>query len=842
MKFYTCAHQYGSKVLVRGVNNGVRFTKRADFSPTLYVKSKEPSKFKSLYGEDLQPVEFANNNEAKEFVQTYGQVENFPIYGQTNYGYQYITHTYPGEIQWDITQLNIQTIDIETSAEHGFPDVQNPIEEVLLITVKNLITRQIITFGCGDFDDKCEEVESLRAQGNKFLYVKCDNERDLLETFVRFYSENYPDIITGWNCDLFDIAYLISRVERLFCSEDDTTMKKKFSPWGLVRRKNVTIMGREHVSYDITGVAIIDYIDLYKKFTYVRRESYKLDYIGEVELGLKKMENPYESFREFYVKDWQKFVEYNIRDVEIVDALEHKMKLIELILTMAYDAKCNFNDVFSQVRTWDCIIYNHLHNQNIQIPQKKESRGRQIEGAFVQEPKPGQYDWVVSFDATSLYPSIIMQYNQSPETFVEGHVKDTTVNGLLEGKYNLDDLQTNDYTMTANGYCYTREKQGKFPEIVQKFFDDRQRYKKLMIAAEKEYEITKDSRLKNDISKYNNFQMARKIQLNSLFGAWGNEYFRYYDSRIAEGITMTGQYIIRKVGTALDVYLNKVVGTHGHNYSFYSDTDSCYISLDPLVRKYYSNLPRDKLIDVLDKICEEKITETINKSCDGLADYTNAFQKKIIFKREAIAERGLWVAKKRYALNVYDNEGVRYKDPKLKVMGLEIVRSSTPAPVRESLKEAVRLALTTDEKTLQGFIEHTRILFNKFEPEQIAFPRGVNGLMKYTSGADIYAKGTPMHVRGALMYNHLLRKNKLDKKYELIQEGEKIKFLYLKEPNHIRENCIAFIGKIPKELDLDRYIDYNTMFEKSFLEPIKQIIEGLGWQTEVTATLEDLFT
>jgi DNA polymerase elongation subunit (family B) len=842
MKFYTCAHQYGSKVLVRGVNNGVRFTKRADFSPTLYVKSKEPSKFKSLYGEDLQPVEFANNNEAKEFVQTYGQVENFPIYGQTNYGYQYITHTYPGEIQWDITQLNIQTIDIETSAEHGFPDVQNPIEEVLLITVKNLITRQIITFGCGDFDDKCEEVESLRAQGNKFLYVKCDNERDLLETFVRFYSENYPDIITGWNCDLFDIAYLISRVERLFCSEDDTTMKKKFSPWGLVRRKNVTIMGREHVSYDITGVAIIDYIDLYKKFTYVRRESYKLDYIGEVELGLKKMENPYESFREFYVKDWQKFVEYNIRDVEIVDALEHKMKLIELILTMAYDAKCNFNDVFSQVRTWDCIIYNHLHNQNIQIPQKKESRGRQIEGAFVQEPKPGQYDWVVSFDATSLYPSIIMQYNQSPETFVEGHVKDTTVNGLLEGKYNLDDLQTNDYTMTANGYCYTREKQGKFPEIVQKFFDDRQRYKKLMIAAEKEYEITKDSRLKNDISKYNNFQMARKIQLNSLFGAWGNEYFRYYDSRIAEGITMTGQYIIRKVGTALDVYLNKVVGTNGHNYSFYSDTDSCYISLDPLVRKYYSNLPRDKLIDVLDKICEEKITETINKSCDGLADYTNAFQKKIIFKREAIAERGLWVAKKRYALNVYDNEGVRYKDPKLKVMGLEIVRSSTPAPVRESLKEAVRLALTTDEKTLQGFIEHTRILFNKFEPEQIAFPRGVNGLMKYTSGADIYAKGTPMHVRGALMYNHLLRKNKLDKKYELIQEGEKIKFLYLKEPNHIRENCIAFIGKIPKELDLDRYIDYNTMFEKSFLEPIKQIIEGLGWQTEVTATLEDLFT
>ena len=843
MKFYTCAHQYGSKVLVRGVHNGVRFPKRDDFSPVLYVKAKVKgeTKHKSLFGEDLQPIEFEDNNAAKEFIQNYGQVENFSIYGQTNFGYQYITHKYPGEIQWDMSQLKIQTIDIETSSENGFPDVQNPIEEVLLITVKDLVSRQIITFGCQDFDDKCEEIVKLREQGNKFLYVKCDNERDLLDTFIRFFSDNHPDIITGWNCDLFDIAYLISRVERLFCTDEDNTMKKKFSPWGLVRRKTVTIMGREHVSYDITGVAIIDYIDLYKKFTYTRRESYKLDFIGEVELGLKKMENPYETFREFYTKDWQKFVEYNIRDVEIVDALEHKMKLIELILTMAYDAKCNYNDVFSQVRTWDCIIYNHLHNQNIQIPQKKENKGRSIEGAFVKEPKPGQYDWVVSFDATSLYPSIIMQYNQSPETFVQGYAKDTTVKGLLDKKYDLSDLKDQNYCMTSNGYCYTREKQGVFPEIVQKFFDDRQRYKKLMIAAQKEYEETKNPKLKNDISKFNNFQMARKIQLNSLFGAWGNEYFRYYDARIAEGITMTGQYIIQEVGKALNDYLNKVVGTNGHDYSFYSDTDSCYISLEPLVRKFYGNLDRDKIISVLDRICEEKITEAINKSCDQLADYTNAFQKKIIFKREAIAERGLWVAKKRYALNVYDNEGVRYKDPKLKVMGLEIVRSSTPAPVRESLKEAVRLCLTTDEKTLQSFIATTRLNFNKLAPEEIAFPRSVNGLVKYTSRADIYSKGTPIHVRGALMYNHLLEKNKLTKKYETIQEGEKIKFLYLKQPNTIRENCIAFIGKIPKELDISKYVDYNTMFEKSFLEPLNQIVDGLGWSTEPKATLEDLF-
>ena len=840
MKFYTSAHQYGSKILVRGVHNGVRFNRREDFSPVLYVKSKEESIHKSLYGDNLQPIEFESNNEAKEFIQAYGEVDNFAIYGQTNFGYQYITHKFPGEIQWDMNALKIQTIDIETKAEFGFPDINNPIEEILLITVKDLISRQIITYGCGDFDDKNSEIiNNLRAQGNKFLYVKCDDERDLLETYIRYHSDNHPDIITGWNCELFDIAYLIARVERLF--NDENATKKKFSPWGLVARKNMNVMGREMFTYEMKGIAVLDYLDLYKKFTYSNQESYKLDHIASVELGKKKLEHPYETFREFYTKDWQRFVEYNVVDVEIVDELERKLKLIELILTMAYDAKCNYNDVFSQVRTWDCLLYNHLYEKNIHIPQKRDQQGRGIEGAFVKEPKPGKYDWVVSFDATSLYPSIIMQYNMSPETMVNGYVKDTTVRGLLDRNYDLDDLKENDYCMTSNGYCYTRTKQGLFPEIVEKFFGDRQRYKKLMIAAQREYEETKNEKLKNDISKYNNFQMARKIQLNSLFGAMGNEYFRYYDARVAEGITMTGQYIIQEVGNALNAYLNKVVGTENHDYSFYSDTDSCYISLEPLVRKFYPDMDRDKLIGILDKICEEKITEAINKSCDRLADYTNAFQKKIIFKREAIAERGIWVAKKRYALNVYDNEGVRYKDPKLKVMGLEIVRSSTPAPVRASLKEAVRLCLTSDEATLQKFIEETREAFYKMSPEEIAFPRGVNGLEKYTSQSDIYAKGTPMHVRGALMYNHLIKKANLDKKYELIQEGEKIKFLYLKEPNTIRENCIAFLGTMPKELDIHKYIDYKMMFQKAFLDPLNMIVGGIGWSTEPKATLEDLF-
>lgn len=336
--------------------------------------------------------------------------------------------------------------------------------------------------------------------------------------------------------------------------------------------------------------------------------------------------------------------------------------------------------------------------------------------------------------------------------------------------------------------------------------------------------------------------MARKIQLNSLYGAMANEYFRFYDDRIAEGITLTGQYIIRATASALDTFVNKIVGTKDEMYSFYSDTDSCYITLKAVVDKFFADKDMDKLIDILDKIGTEQIEPCISVAMDGLVEYTHAYEKKIFFKREAIADKAIWIAKKRYAMNVYDNEGTRYKEPKLKVMGLEIVRSSTPAPVRESLREAVRLTLTTDEKTLQDFIEKTRKAFKQMAAEDIAFPRGCNNLQKYTNTSDIYSKGTPMHVRGSLLYNHYLKKNKLTQKYELIQEGDKIKFLYLKEPNTLRENCISFNSKIPPEFDIHKYVDYNLMFQKAFLDPMDTIVKSLDWDTEKQNTLEDLFS
>lgn len=827
MKFYTSVIQYGNSILFRGFEDGEKVQRKVPFSPTLFVKSQAPSKYKSLYGDDLKPVQLGDINSAKEFLEQYKDIDNFPIFGNTSYQYQYISENYSNEVEFDLKHISIVTIDIETSTENGFPDVLNPEEEVLLISLQDYNTKEIITYGCRPY------------KTNGTHYVLCKDERELLTRFISDFQKINPHVITGWNVEFFDIPYLMARITKKF----GEATAKKLSPWGVIKRREVERAGRKDIQYDLYGISVLDYLDLYRKFTYSAQESYKLDHIAKVELGREKLNHDeFDSFKDFYTNDWQKFVEYNIVDVRLVDALEDKMRLIDLIITMAFDAKCNFNDIFSAVRTWDCILYNHLLKKNIIVSQRRhvETEG-QIAGGYVKEPVPGKYDWVVSFDATSLYPSIIMGWNMSPETL---HKSGFTVQmkDLLTGSEELAEAHEFNLAVAANGHCFTRDKQGLFPEIVDTLFKERQHYKKLMLQAQSEYEATKDEKHQNNISRYNNRQMARKIQLNSLFGAMANQYFRFFDNRIAEGITLTGQYIIQVVANAVNEYLNKVCGTKDHDYAFYADTDSCYITLDKLVDKFFPGQTKEKTVDLLDKICNEKLTGAINKACDNLFDYTNAYSKKIFFKRESIADRGIWVAKKRYALNVYDNEGVRYTEPKLKVMGLEIVRSSTPEPIRKALKDAVKIVLTKDEKSLQAYIEQAEKDFMKLPVEEISFPRSVNGVAKYTSAATIYTKGTPMHVRGALMYNHLIKEHKLSKRYEAIKEGDKIKFVYLKEPNHIRENCIAFPGKLPIEFDVHRLIDYRLMFEKTFLDPLQTILNGIGWSPKPIASLEDLFS
>jgi DNA polymerase elongation subunit (family B) len=416
------------------------------------------------------------------------------------------------------------------------------------------------------------------------------------------------------------------------------------------------------------------------------------------------------------------------------------------------------------------------------------------------------------------------------------------VDKLLNQDLDLEPLRKVNLTITANGALYRRVK-GMLPELMEKIYKDRTIYKKKMLAAKQDYEKTPTKALEKEIARCNNIQMARKIQLNSAYGAIGNQYFRYYKLANAEAITLSGQVSIRWIENKMNRFLNKILQTEKVDYVIASDTDSIYLNMGPLVDKFLSSKSDDKtkVVQLLDKICQDKLEPFIEQSYTELADYVQAYEQKMIMKRENIAERGIWTAKKRYILNVWNSEGVQYTEPKLKMMGIEAVKSSTPAPCRQMIKDGLKLMMNATEDDVIDFIDKCRKDFKKLPPEEIAFPRSVSDIRKYHSSADIYGKGTPIHARGALLYNHYIKQKKLDSKYSLINNGEKIKFLYLKKPNIIQENVISFIQDFPTELGLDKYIDYELQFEKSFVEPLKSVLDAIGWNVEKTVNLELFF-
>jgi len=828
MKFYTNVEQAGNRLLVRGYEGGSPFSYRVSFNPTLYVSSNNYSEWKTLEGNCVEPLKMGSINDAKDFVKKYREVEDFDIYGNTRYLYQYIVQEHPeDEIKYDTSVIRVFNIDIETAAENGFPDIETADQEILAISIKDSYTGRIVVFGARPFDNKDSEVD----------YMHFRSEESMLSAFLQYWNENCPDVITGWNVQLFDIPYIARRITRILGEK----FAKTLSPWKLISSREIYIKGRRQIAYDLPGISTLDYLELYRKFTYTNQESYRLDHICMVELGERKLDHSeYDTFKEFYENDWQKFIEYNIHDVRLVDKLDDKMKLLDLAFTMAYDAKVNYEDVFSQVRMWDNYIYCELNKRKIAIPPKKEAtKDAKYAGAYVKEPKTGRYDWVVNFDLNSLYPHLIMQYNISPETLRETRHASTSVEGILKKEVEID----GEYAVCANGAQYRKDVQGFLPLMMQKMYDSRVIFKKKMIKAKQEYEKNPSVELTKEIARCNNIQMAKKISLNSAYGAIGNEHFRYYRLANAEAITLSGQVSIRWIENKMNGYLNKLLSTDKVDYVIASDTDSIYLNLGPVVNKFFSNKSDDKnkIVELLDKVCKDKLEPFINASYEELATYVNAYDQKMIMKRENIADRGIWTAKKRYILNVWDSEGVRYKEPKMKIMGLETARSSTPQYFRDKLYEAFKIVISKTNDELISFINAIRTESTKQGTEAVAFPRGCNNLEKYRSRTDIYCKGTPIHVRGALLYNNFIRQNKLENKYQLIQEGEKIKFIYLKSPNPLHENCISFFSTIPQEMNLDKYVDYQLQFEKSFLDPLKNVLECVGWQHEKKVTIGSFF-
>jgi len=836
LNFYTNVSRYGNRILYRGYTETGKKVKRSlKFKPILFVPSQKESEWKSIDGIQVSSIDFDSMSDAREFCDQYKEVPNFKIYGTQNYIHQFITSEFPDEITFNPGFINITYIDIEVASDDGFPFPEEAAHPIISIALKNTINNVYYVWGLDDYSvSNSQFIDTLTIK-----YIHCKDERELITSFLNFWSreENTPDIITGWNSRLFDIPYIVNRITKIF--GEDTA--KLLSPWNNVQYRQVTVKGKQLDAYDISGIAQLDYLDLFQKFgySYGAQESYKLDHIAWVVLGENKLSyEEYGSLHTLYKENHQKFIDYNIKDVELIERLEEKMGLIALAMTMAYKAGVNYSDTFGTTSIWDSIIYRDLNRQKIVPPPSEEKHKTSYPGGYVKDPQVGMHDWVVSFDLNSLYPNIIVEWNMSPETIVNDDARLIDPDKCLNGVVN----ERPEYALAANGVYFKKDQQGIVPKIIVDYYAERKIIKGKMLESKQQLEKTdKNNRtevlkIERDIARYENQQMAIKILMNSLYGALGNKYFRYFDLRIAEAITLTGQTVIRWAEKHMNEFMSKIVGKDD-DYVIAIDTDSVYVNFGPLVNKFV----KENHIDVINKICNDQFEPMLADCYKKLHKQFTTYLPRMEMGREVIADRGIWTAKKRYILNVYDNEGVRYAEPKLKIMGIEAIKSSTPAACRDALKQLFKVIVSGSEANTQKAIQVFKDHFITLPPEEISFPRGVSYISKWTNRQTLYKKGTPIHVRGAILYNQQIKDKALDKKLEKIQNGEKIKFCYLKMPNPIKENVIAFPTFLPEEFGLKRYVDYDLQFQKTFVDPIEPIMQAIGWSVEEKNTLEDFF-
>lgn len=893
MAFYTFCERVGGRIYHRYIDDHGRRNQEIVGETPLELFIKGDGEHTSLFGDKLSKMEFDSVAEALDFIKRYEGVTE--VFGQTNPVYQFLAKNYKGKIDFDFNKFRILNFDIETRFDGcdddeevrvrkvfseieevvtvermkalsdvwevwdevnerwykvsecpqqnpgGFPAAKDAAYEVLTISCKMFGSDKRVTFGLKDYTVK----------NKNQIYTKCEDERDLLTKFLQFVRLIDPDIITGWNIEWFDIPYIVNRVTKLL-GED---MANKLSPFHAHTKKCLTAYGDktdpDAVSYRILGAVVLDYYSLYKTYNPVKQESYKLDSIGEIEVGEKKVD-----FSEFdnnlmklYAGNYEKYVDYNEQDVYLVERLDEKKQFIRLAITTVLMTKSMYRDVGGKVKVWDNLIYNMLNDDNVvQPPAPRIGAKEKIVGAYVKEPIPGKYRWPASVDLTALYPTIARMFNMSPETIVrEGQGELELVEALLKGVDLAKSARERGYCMTANGAAFRQDKEGVLPRAMTYVFETRKHYKKIMLEKKREKEAylknggKKTDReyidLENAIAAADATQGAMKVLANSGYGVTANVAFRYFSKSIAQGITLTGQLVIQYIGNRINEFLNEKFGTN-RDYIITSDTDSCYLTLDGVPT---NPLDTQQSVEEIHQFMENELQPFIDSSFKELSDRLGCKKNLLDMKREAIADVGLWRAKKNYVLQVYDMEGVRFNEPQLKATGIEIARSDKPKMVRDQLEGDIKVMLNgTEEQLLDRIVEFKKVFYNT-PVEELAMPKGVSELRAWANPDGTPKHKAPWNSAAALTYNLLIKRRGLEKTHERIRNGNKVKFFSLKPINPLRIKQIGFLGELSPELGLHEYLDYETQFEKAYLKPLQSFTDILGWKTKRTSSLASLF-
>ena len=860
MKQYLYLKEINGKLLSKTVEGINRHTETIDYKPSVFIRAKEntPCSFKNFANEPLKQLTFDSIRNFKTFIYENADTSNGEtLYGNKKVEYQYIADYFNEREEYSISAFNVLYFDIETARSEtlGYAPASNPFNPVTLITA--YFKKNVYVWATrGDYDGEgCEE------------YRIFDDDIKMIEDFFSFLLEKNIDILTGWNIELYDIPYLVGRYIRNDNRNDNADPKKtlfqskdyKF-PFHIVKKKIIKgNYGNEELVYDIPGWICLDYMQLYKKFTYVTRESYSLNHISFCELGEKKVDYSEHSHLEsLYNNDYTKFVQYGIKDTILVYKLNHKLKLIELAITLAYKIGCNVQDIFSPVKSWEVYIYNETMKKGFVAPMmKKTVMSNSYIGAYVKDPIPGKYQWVVSFDLNSLYPHIMLFCNMSPETYIQPHALpfelesirakmkenlDITIESLVKAETNLSLLKKYNATCAANGAMFKKDTLGFIPEIIKRLYNERKEAKKKMLQKKQELEYDSDNfALQEQVASLNAQQMAIKIQLNSLYGAFGNEHFLYYTRDIAEGITATGQLAIKYISHKLNQFMNAICKSEDNDFIRYVDTDSTLIDLSLIAEKIPANND-ERMVNALDRFSEEKIQPFIENSYIALADYMNAYEPAFHMKREKICKSIIFIAKKRYIAAILNDEGVAYTEPKVKCTGVESVRSTTPAIIRDWLHELEKILLLGTEQQARELLKKRKTDFFALPIQEIAITKSVNEIEKWFDGMKCKT-GTPQQVKAATLYNNIMLAK--DKHAETIKSKDKIKLVYIKpSPLFNSENCIAFPQIIPKELGLTKeMVDYKKMWETVFISAAQILMGAIGLNAEqkIAVSIDSFF-